>query len=246
VIKIARGPVPPELTTAKEAEMVATYKATGESVWNVGWLKKPLLAMAHGKCAYCETSITDESKYMEVEHYHPKIYYPEKVAEWNNLLPACKRCNGKKSKHDVMLEPIVDPSVNDPTLFFSMKNYRLKAKNPTGRSTIDAVGLNDSVRVVSKRFKIGDALAVSLEDLRDTIADYDPKGPRASSKGGKIHSKIESLLLESQANSPYAATAAHVIADSADYLWIKQELITLGIWDIGLQSLHDEMTTLRL
>ena len=47
-------------------------------------------------CSYC--LIQHES--LEVEHYEPKDYAPEKIDDPGNLLLACRRCNGPGGKGD--------------------------------------------------------------------------------------------------------------------------------------------------
>lgn len=80
--------------------------------------RKPLFTDArgafHGKCAYCEKTITNQ--YGEIEHYRPKsgvlhenrspVYLESEGAviphpgyywlayDWHNLLPSCTICNG--------------------------------------------------------------------------------------------------------------------------------------------------------
>jgi 5-methylcytosine-specific restriction endonuclease McrA len=62
-------------------------------------IKEALIAMFHGKCAYCESDIT-HIDYGHIEHFKPKgtpDYY-ELAVEWDNLLLACGRCNGAENK----------------------------------------------------------------------------------------------------------------------------------------------------
>lgn len=47
-------------------------KRAKKSVWNNEHIKSALLLSSHGKCAYCECSLTSESNYMEVEHFEDK------------------------------------------------------------------------------------------------------------------------------------------------------------------------------
>lgn len=57
-------------------------------------VKTVLNAMCMGarRCMYCEDSAADE-----VEHHHPKDFYPEYVFVWWNYLYACGPCNGTKN-----------------------------------------------------------------------------------------------------------------------------------------------------
>lgn len=56
-------------------------------------VKKVLTEMCSGarRCAYCEDSAADE-----VEHVHPKHFYPDRVFVWRNYVYSCGPCNGPK------------------------------------------------------------------------------------------------------------------------------------------------------
>jgi len=116
MIKLDRTPKPVELTAELQVTLTDEFKSTGKSVWNVDFIKKGLLVFSNDKCCYCEANINEESKYLEVEHFHHKDTYKDEVLEWENLLPSCKKCNGTKNDHDTKLEPIIDPSKIDPKI----------------------------------------------------------------------------------------------------------------------------------
>lgn len=48
-------------------------------------------ALAHGKCAYCESG-----RPATVDHFWPKSRYPARLFDWDSLLPACRDCNASK------------------------------------------------------------------------------------------------------------------------------------------------------
>jgi|GEM_PF-2621299 len=52
------------------------FTSTGESVWKRPYIKHALLQSSHSECAYCEANTAEESKYMEVEHFHCKKHFP--------------------------------------------------------------------------------------------------------------------------------------------------------------------------
>lgn len=74
-------------------------------------VKEALLVIYHGKCAYCESTITHSAP-LQVEHYRPKADVDKKDLlagethkgyywlgnEWSNLLLACQGCNGQGAK----------------------------------------------------------------------------------------------------------------------------------------------------
>lgn len=111
-------PVPPELMSrrAQGARKKARDFFAGEnseyvkqarfkfesSVWVE--VKPALMALTHGKCAYCESKLLD-MQLLDVDHFRPKEgaqnldgasdhqYYGWLAYEWENLLPSCSVCN---------------------------------------------------------------------------------------------------------------------------------------------------------
>jgi len=66
-----------------------------ESKWRP--TKKQLQLETNGKCAYCETTIT-ESMHGDVEHYRPKSEYWWLAYVYDNYLASCQLCNQKFKK----------------------------------------------------------------------------------------------------------------------------------------------------
>jgi hypothetical protein len=60
MIRLTRPPKPEQLTPELEQALVAEYLATEKVVWDRKWLKDPLFAMSHEKCAYCERKLGSE------------------------------------------------------------------------------------------------------------------------------------------------------------------------------------------
>ncbi|MFM7175102.1 MAG: HNH endonuclease [Caldilinea sp.] len=60
-------------------------------------VKQALIAMFHGKCAYCESKITVVT-YGSIEHFYPKSAYVALTFSWENLLLACDICNDSGHK----------------------------------------------------------------------------------------------------------------------------------------------------
>jgi uncharacterized protein (TIGR02646 family) len=87
-------------------------------------IKATLVAMFHGKCAYCENQITHVT-YGDIEHFCPKSdpRYAHLIFEWENLLLSCPICNnaghkGTKFPLDQKGNPLlINPTdgVTDPT-----------------------------------------------------------------------------------------------------------------------------------
>lgn len=61
-------------------------------------IKSHLKELYFNKCGFCETILSefDTDNKFTVEHFRPKSYYYWLGAEWTNLFPACKGCNGNK------------------------------------------------------------------------------------------------------------------------------------------------------
>ena len=75
--------------------------------------------MFHGKCAYCEAKIT-HIDYGDIEHFRPKDTFPLLAVEWENLLLACRVCNGAAFKGtkfplDASANPLlINPCKDEP------------------------------------------------------------------------------------------------------------------------------------
>lgn len=97
------------------------YKKTGKrgirikqgySIYKDSDVRKKLIEMFHGKCAYCESKIT--AMYSgDIEHFRPKGEIrdtkPSKpgyfwlASEWDNLLFACPFCN-QTNTHEIIID----------------------------------------------------------------------------------------------------------------------------------------------
>jgi hypothetical protein len=225
-----RAPKPVALSDEKAMELTEKFKADGSSVWNVQFIKKPLLDSSHGKCAYCETRLDEESKYMEVEHFKDKKDFPEDVVSWENLLPSCKRCNGRKLSHNVVRDGmIIDPYEVEPKNHIYLKNFRIRWRDDIGKRTVEVLYLNDSDRLVRVRFLIGEYISQSLEVVREGVERY-IGGQNSVAERNKILSGIKNLLLECQPSAQFSSISATTLLSDQDYIWIKEQLKHLGMW----------------
>lgn len=238
MIKLDRNFTPIYLTPQMVHDLTEEFKNNATNVWNNDEIKVPLLKLSHNKCAYCECDLSKESKYMEVEHFEDKNNNPDKVVIWENLLPSCKRCNGSKSTHDVIAEPIVNPFLSDPRLHLTFKLYRFRGIDNIGSNTIEVIDLNHTTRATLKRFEIGNAILENLELVRDSLNSF--KDNPITRRRNKVLSQIGKLLLEAQPQSEYAATAATVLQNESLYLSIKSELNALGIWTDELEIMDQK------
>lgn len=230
VIKLQRAERPADLDADTVTSLTEEFIANQTSVWNKTYIKERLLQSSGNKCAYCENNILEESKYMEVEHFRCKDDFPHLVVEWDNLLPSCKRCNGRKSSHNVDTEGmIVDPYNDHPPRHMYLQNYRIYWRDELGRNTIDTLYLNDTDRMVLTRMRIGEGIARSLEVIRDTLERYIADDQRRQLRNRVVRG-LEKLLNEAQPTSEYSATAATALLMDQNYRWIKDNLILLDLW----------------
>lgn len=236
---------PVKLTPDFVAEKTNEFKQTGASVWNIDWLKEALRGLSHDKCAYCECSVKKESNYMEVEHFEDKSHNPDKVMVWDNLLPSCKHCNGHKSTHDVVKEPIVNPFIDDPRDHLYIQNYRYKSKDEKGWFTKEVLQLNDEERdLPGIRFEIGNALEKLIEQLGDKYKSYKINGSVINRN--KMLSTLADMLRQCQPDSEYAALCSTVLHSNDEYLQIKTNLINEGLWDEDYDRMDRVSRTLCL
>lgn len=238
MIKLERSAKPVQLSPALQQQLTDTFKNTGKSVWNLDFLKKALLLFSNDKCSYCEANINEESKYLEVEHFHHKDAYKDEVLEWENLLPSCKKCNAQKGGHDTKKEPIINPTQVDPKLHLKYWRYRIKGKDSLGKMTISVLDLNNTDRLVKKRYEIGNAIQNKLEALNELSEEYIEGKQTSTIRKNRIINGTKDLLREGLPTAIYSATSATIILTDIEYGELKNKLIQLGFWDNELTQLE--------
>lgn len=244
MIKLTRSPKPPELTSALEKELTDRYKKTKESVWNLDFIKKGLLAYSSNKCCYCEANINEESKYLEVEHFHPKDKYEDEVMDWNNLLPSCKKCNGTKNDHDTKNEPIIDPAAIDPRNHLTYWRYRFRGKDDLGKLTVTVLDLNNADRLVAKRFKIGNAIQDKLEQLNELLDEYMNGQQTSTRRKNRVINGTKDLMREGLATSIYSASTATILLSDPEFGDLESKLLGLSLWDAELIQLKADLSSI--
>lgn len=245
MIKINKSPQPVELTNDLIVKLTEEYKSTGKSVWKKPYIEKALLESSFSKCAYCECKLDVESKYMEVEHYYDKHTHPDQVVLWDNLLPSCKRCNGRKHKHNTLTNPIVNPATMDPKEHLQIKYYRLIGKTPIGNETINVLLLNDTRKVIYPRFEISQLIHEKIEELCEKCKDY--KGGKKSTRlRNKIVQTTKNILEEASPQAEYAATVASDILSDHNFTIIVDILKEEDLWDPELEQLFSAVLNISL
>jgi uncharacterized protein (TIGR02646 family) len=244
LIKLNKLDAPVYLSAETVTRLTGEFISSGKNVWNHEHIKKVLLQCSDEKCAYCECKVNVESNYMEVEHFEDKANNPNKVVQWDNLLPSCKRCNGSKGTHDVISEPIINPFNDDPREHLKFKLYRFTEKSQIGKNTIDSLSLNHSERAVFKRYEIGEQVMSSIETAWERYNNW-CNGRSTRSKNILIGG-IDGILLECQPNSSYAATASTVLHNELRYKELRQALISSNLWGDELEELHKKSSVIVL
>lgn len=241
MIKLSPEPRPNELTDELVEQLTMQFRTDNSlRVWGRKFITDALLRMSHGKCCYCECNITEESKYMEVEHFRCKSIYPDDVLLWPNLLPACKRCNGAKGDHDVETAPIVHPVTDDPREHLVFRSYRFYGKTEKGITTClpSVLNLNDRDRLQIKRFEIGSKIKEELDDLEEQIND----GLNTPRQWRRVAEKLKRLMRQGLPTEEYAATVSTEILREHTYRLIKAAFLTQNLWDDDFQTLEDDLS----
>ncbi len=190
-------------------------------------IKEKLFASSHQKCAFCEAKPA-ESGNIEVEHFKPKSLYPELAFEWDNFLPVCRKCNDSKSNHDTGIEPIVDPSCDDPETIFTYSFINIipkDDKNEIADRTIEICDLN-SERLYEARAKLLKALCSHEKQVKAWIQEIllaDTQRKRIT-RINRLRDSME--ILESLTNSdqPYAGFCRFFLNNSKVYREAKKIL----------------------
>lgn len=241
MIKLDRTPCPDKLMNEQQ-ELTKIFKAEGKNVWNKDYIKNSLLEMSHSKCSYCETKLDKPSIYMEVEHFYSKDHYKDKVVEWQNLFPSCKRCNVNKGSHDVGVDPIINPCIQNPKDHLDLKNYRLRGKTQLGISTIRILYLNESDKLVKTRYEVGNKVIDKLEEFYEDIQEK----TNTSRKLRNHLNRIKALLKEGQKTEEYAVTISTVILQDDSYEKIKEFLKQNNFCDNELDLLENGLKEITL
>lgn len=239
MIKLELPPRPRKLTKKLQSDLVAKYKSDRSPVWNQKFIKEALLTMSFNKCCYSECNLTMESRYMEVEHYYPKELFPEKVVEWGNLLPCCKKCNTTKGRLDTLTTPIINPLKDNPKDHLYIRGYRYLSKSPLGRQTIDFTGINDHQHFAMKRFDIGNKIIENLEEIKITLEEISSPHPNLQLQ--RLLNRIKRLLNEGTRCNEYSATISTIILSDECFLYIEDCLKRENLWDTEMQELVEEL-----
>jgi uncharacterized protein (TIGR02646 family) len=238
MIKLDLLPKPEQLTDELVRTKTLEFKAdTTKNVWNIPWLKNAIAGLAYGKCCYSEIRLGEESNYMEVEHFFPKKLYPDKVMQWGNLLPSCKKCNTTKGNHDTRNEPIVNPFIDNPKDYFYIDGgfYRVKDASLKGKRTLDKLGLNDISHFVKPRRIVSEIITrdLSVYKVGTVLAKNDALS--------KCLTGLKGLMGKGNRKEKYAALYSTIILEDDNFKAIETYLKENNLWDEELNSLKQEL-----
>lgn len=98
-------------------------KERGKPAFPANWrdsagVKPSLQTWTSDLCAYCESSLTDDSA-AQVEHFRPKAQFPSLAYDFSNYYPACGACNGAKSSKWPRAGAYLRPDACDPEKEFA-------------------------------------------------------------------------------------------------------------------------------
>lgn len=243
MIKLELPPKPQELTDEVQQLLTDKYKETGKAVWNEPFIKEALLTMSHRKCAYSESRLQEEGKFMEVEHFKCKNLYPDDVVVWGNLLPSNKKCNGIKGAMDVIATPIVNPLVDTPSDHLCVSGYRYYGKDDKGKLTIKMTAINDRGHFIEPRSRDGERIICSLNDNFTHLKDVAGNTPIELEK----IERIKIILRECDVIHPYSAVlSTTILYECPLYKEIKEYLTEKGLWDDELKMIEQELMAIAL
>ncbi|CAL2088874.1 HNH endonuclease [Tenacibaculum sp. 190524A05c] len=186
------------------------YKKTGKSgirtkqsysIYTHKTVRKKLVKMFHGKCAYCESKITAIYN-GDIEHFRPKGKIKEAIpsrpgyywlaSEWENLLFACPFCN-QTNTHEFKSGNIIEEAVFGKLDQFPLlsENHRLNHSHGAiyfsdKASYSQSFILEESERLllnpcidenIEKYFKYDDEGAIIISD---NLTDFEEKQAEAS------------------------------------------------------------------
>jgi uncharacterized protein (TIGR02646 family) len=161
MISVQRSAEPSVLARKKALWTNALLSATtkdqqkkAEAKYGHKTVKRALVEMFHGKCAYCESKIVHVN-YAHIEHFRPKSVEPFRnlTFEWNNLFLACAICNGPEYKADRFPEqieggPPINPCEDSPDEHLAFifdpvsRLATVSYKTERGRVSRELFGLN--------------------------------------------------------------------------------------------------------
>lgn len=236
MIQLKAVPPPPELTSEVVQRLTIKFQQDGSSVWKKDYIKKALLEMSNYKCAYSEIKLQEEGKDMEVEHFLPKSAYPDKVVDWDNLLPSSRFCNNKKRDK---IHSIIHPVRDNPKEHLYIIENMMYGKTQKGRNSVIILGLNDPDHLLKPRFEI--RLATQNELYKQYIQAINFSQNPTETQELEVFHALKNLLKNGNRKEAYSATIATTILNDSHFAEIKRLFVQHNIWNDELKKLEDEL-----
>lgn len=192
-------------------------------------VKDALIAMQHGKCAYCEGDFRAFS-YGDTEHQRPKAYSQQNVGaptirpgyywlayDWSNLVLSCERCNRSRKRNLFPLgnpgaramtpeavaneEPLLlDPTGEvDPRTQIRFENGVPTGLSEIGWTTIECLNL-DRIELNGHRWRHLRHITALQKLVRAGLLP--DAGAEAKADGADAAAELEVMV---QANEPFSA-----------------------------------------
>lgn len=236
MIKLRLPDCPAQLSEERTA-LTAEYQADNtKSVWGKPYIKKAVAAISNNKCIYSECQLNSESTYMEIDHFYPKGIYPDKVVEWGNLLPCCKKCNTTKNALDPQAIPIINPLVDTPKDYLYLLKSRYYSRNEKGKNTIDNLALNNREHFCNPRSILSLKIMEELEDLLEQSKTINWE--ELNTKRTRFINSLKGIMELGQPNSAYSANNATTILEDPSFERLKSLLQHHELWDVELTDLE--------
>lgn len=152
----------------QEVQGKGTYAAVAEvykNKYRKSDVQQALEDMYFEKCCYCEQTIGAES-YEHIEHLRPKsnVHFHHLAFDWHNLHWCCQRCNMAKSAQWDAVNPILDPTIDEPQQHITLNliTAQLQAQSQRGQTTIDHTQLNRTKLVKARKRTLQKLQALEL------------------------------------------------------------------------------------
>ena len=124
-------------------------------------LRKQVLVLAKGRCAYCQSSEALMGVKFEIDHIIPLSVGGKTT--FKNLCLSCPTCNRYKAAHLTASDPLTGNVVSlfhpfeqiwEEHFFWSDDGLRLVGYSPIGRATINLLHINRQAIVQLRRYWI--------------------------------------------------------------------------------------------
>jgi 5-methylcytosine-specific restriction endonuclease McrA len=237
MIRVHRTPKPVELTDQIQHELTEKYKAltveerktSKGAVWRLDYIYVALDQMSCSKCVYCECKLGEQGNNLTADHWLPKKIYLDLIVDWDNLLPACSRCNTQKNDHDPNVEDLLDPTFHDPKehLCWTAMGSTLRGKTAVGQFSVIKLNLNHPQKLTPQRAQLAAQVQQTIEDLHSRTVNLNTPKELA-----KIQKGVLDVLIMALPNSKFSALVASAIKH--DPLWqpLRDYMIQSGIWTL--------------